>query len=447
MSEFYFAADLRPSLAFPGDIGIFTTERIEYGKDLAAEEALDMAEEPPTADINDSTRRYDLRQVLVSRLIMQALRNPSSYAPRPSNSLRPSIEDITQYSFHSPQKSLHAHFDNLNRTIHRQGLWLKTAYLFRHSCMNNACIAFGEDKVLMRATRNIEAGEEITINQSSFWGDYPFWEGGVMFGNVMRLGGDASLACTCGLCQQEQALTKKLVHDDNHLHARVCNLFGIVAKRQHQYQDTKFAWRVMEHLSELVTKFEDRYYRFPAHVVPHLAASDYWYMIAKIHAHLRHHQDTSTTAVHCLTDLGYILRSQFEETGGRATLNVIKRGVANKKALRCFILLWVAWKGMLKVVSAERQPYYRSLAKCARHEASRMFTILVGRREAFDSTYLPVVKLALEEKVTIFTALATLDRTGGTGELAVRHMRLQILRGSVSRWDIDTDIVSLSAGV
>ncbi|KAL8953317.1 MAG: hypothetical protein Q9183_007337, partial [Haloplaca sp. 2 TL-2023] len=277
--------------------------------------------------------------------------------------------------------------------------------------MSNACIAFGEDKVLMRATRNIKAGEEITINQASFWGGWPFWESDVMSGNTNRLGEDASIGCTCGLCQQEQALTPQLTLDDNHLHALLRSWFEIITQRQHRYQDTTFALHVLQKFGQLVTKFEDRHYPDPAHVVPHPKASDYWYVLAKIHAHLRHHQETSINAAKCLTGLGYILRSQVEETGGHATLNVVKRGLASKKALRCFILLWVAWKGMLKVARGDRQLYYRSLAKCAKHEASRLFMILVGRSQAFDTTYLPVARLALEEKVTIFTAFATLDRT------------------------------------
>lgn len=188
--------------------GVFATRAVKLGELLLCEKAFGYIfekrgdAEPPANFGNDLDMK--VRMALLQRDVEKKMHYNPSLAPA-FMSLHPSSEDVEgpyriaqilgHNSFSAPvsnmdeQQKLRNHSLDDSDPCVASGIWVQAAY-FNHSCMNDAYPAFIGDLIVVRATSDIEQGEEITISYLPTYGEQTK--------DTFRSWG---FECGCTLCQ------------------------------------------------------------------------------------------------------------------------------------------------------------------------------------------------------------------------------------------------------
>ncbi|KAJ4988889.1 TPR domain-containing protein [Stagonosporopsis vannaccii] len=218
--------------------GVFTTKAVKAGDMLLCEKAFghvyvsqeDTKSSKQSLLINTGTGRGFMggQADLLKLLVQKTYRNPSvaravtelyhgDYEPASTLEVdgQPVVDTflfekiMALNVFGCPLSSLETHKATRAQTskpataYHSCGMWIQASYI-NHSCTSNARRSFIGDMMIVRATRDLEAGEEL-----SFWYHVPTGEPGKAQKKLANWG----FACSCALCADEKA-TKAAVHGE-----------------------------------------------------------------------------------------------------------------------------------------------------------------------------------------------------------------------------------------
>jgi hypothetical protein len=197
----------------------------------------------------------------------------------------------------------------------RNGFWIQGSYI-NHSCLPNAVRAFIGDIRFMRATRSIEAGEEITNQYIS--PDIDFEE------RQQQYQATWGFNCDCELCVVDGSVSEHVRKERRRLFEKIKATVMHLGEKDTTVTSVKKIARVVRELEELYTCSKgdqpDVYARLPrlALVHPTLFLTEAWRTVKNV-------DKTIEYALKLLRNFGIIVSvqgSQFEVVSNSGMVNI-----------------------------------------------------------------------------------------------------------------------------
>lgn len=276
---------------------------------------------------------------------------------------------ISNNVFGCPVSSLDSHIESCDRSSptgnktseqkghHSCGIWTYASYI-NHSCTNSACRAFIGNMMIVRASRDMEAGTEIT-----FWYKPPGDTKSAKDLDEVHKHWD--FVCGCAICLDARATSA-----------------AILMKRQKLTEDVKRAFHFdtptapqieLERIERLLDTLSQTYTQ-PAKDVPRLPLWDLQLVMTRIYASQNKVGKTMELAVKVLTSLGFVV---VGADTSQTLFTIVRWGLLTSNLVETFLHVRTAFTAMKAVKDSARAEEY----------AKTTYKILVGEDESFDATY------------------------------------------------------------
>ncbi|KAL9077334.1 MAG: hypothetical protein Q9157_003370 [Trypethelium eluteriae] len=235
---------------------------------------------------------------------------------------------------------------------HSCGIWTQASYI-NHSCTSNARRAFIGDMMIVRATRDMESGTEIT-----FWYHSPLGASAKAEQEKFK---HWDFVCDCAICQDSRD-TKA----------------AVAAEREKVMKNLKRAYEnplgiQMRKANKLLEALNNTYIR-PAHEVPRLLLWDPLLVLVRMYARQSDVVKCLDSASKVLTSLGFIVVGADTSTTSFA---VVKWGLMIDQLVETFLHLKAAFVAIDAYDDAARADEYARTA----------YKTLVGEDTSFNTTY------------------------------------------------------------
>jgi hypothetical protein len=261
--------------------------------------------------------------------------------------------------FGCPQSSLNTHRNsntdksNEATAYHSCGIWTQASFI-NHSCTSNARRSFIGDMMIVRATRDLEPGTEIT-----FWYQIPE-------GDPKKLQEKLSnwqFTCTCAICDNDKETGAAVFAERAKLMKELKRAFGQAPP--HTAKLSKVV-RLLESLKNTYSR--------PMDEVPRLMLWDPQALLMRIYMSEGNVQKVLESFQQVLTLLGFIV------TGADSTsvpFRIVKWGLLVDYLIEVFLQA----RGTFETIGAKND------SKTAELYARVAFKMVVGEDTSFDSTY------------------------------------------------------------
>lgn len=268
--------------------------------------------------------------------------------------------------FGSPVSSLASHIECCDRhhppaknamdqkEYHSCGVWVQASYI-NHNCISNARRAFIGDMMIVRASRDMDAGTEIT-----------FWYRSPDSGNTKKsheMFNHWGFSCACAICLDARA-TNTIIHRKRQkLLEDLKQVFNSPSPRR---QETRQIERLLDTLNQTYTQ--------PAKDVPRLLVWDPQLALARIYSAQNKAEKILESAIKVLTALGFVFIGADSSLHTRFA--VVQWGLLDDYLVETFLHVRNAFMAMEAKEDAERAKEY----------AKTVFKIIIGEDESFDAT-------------------------------------------------------------
>jgi SET domain len=266
---------------------------------------------------------------------------------------------IAMNGFGCPVSSLASHKSlRANEKAHETpyqscGIWRQASYI-NHSCLSTARRSFIGDMMIVRATRDLEPGTEIT-----FWYHSPFNSNSTALKDKFKHWG---FICDCPLCSDANKTKASMVTKRENLSKHLERAF--VDARGCQ---TDKAERLLEELNAT--------YPRPADEVPRLLLWGPQLLLTRVYAEQKSAIKTLDSARRALASLGFIVMGADSSPTGFA---VVKWGLVHDYLIETFLLVRTAFASL----GADED------SMSAEKYARMVYKIVVGEESSFDKTYM-----------------------------------------------------------
>ena len=288
-----------------------------------------------------------------------------------NGSLRFLVDRIMSFNvFGCPRTSFESHFQNAeqqeekNNGYHTCGLFIKASYI-NHSCDSNCRRSFIGDMQIVRASRNLPAGTELT-----FWYHMP--DHTITYDQTQKKLKNWGFKCTCSICEHNKN-TKKSVRVK-----RAALLKDLaVAFKNPNGADLPKAERLLATM--------EKTYTAPATDVPRLALWDPYLLLTRIHNSQNQQDKAIQTAWKVLDSLGFVIKRQ-DPSSLKSAFEIEQWGLLTDHLIETWVHLWTAY--------AHLAP---ELCKKAEEYAKIAYKICVGEDETFHQKYGKIAHQAIFE--------------------------------------------------
>ncbi|KAJ5312810.1 hypothetical protein PENANT_c007G08348 [Penicillium antarcticum] len=240
-----------------------------------------------------------------------------------------------------------------NEQFHSCGIWRLASYV-NHSCFSNARRSFIGDMMVVRATKDLAPGTELT-----FWYKSPFTRDSK--GDPMDLG-HWGFECDCAICQEIQKTDKTVMSKRTRLEADLQKLFNLGAKHSSRIEKS------ISGLAETYTQL--------ASVVPRLALWKPCLSLAAIFAASHKPKRTVEFGLKALESLGYVIDGGKLPHAAGTPLSVKEWGLMTDGVVGCWMILSGAYETVAPGLEAQAKQYARI-----------SYRICVGEDSTFEETY------------------------------------------------------------
>jgi len=260
------------------------------------------------------------------------------------------------------------------------GIWLNASYI-NHSCYSNVRRSFIGDMQIVRATRDISAGEELT-----FWYKQPETTGYKKRQEKLQNWG---FNCKCAICADDKkTLKRNLTMRDN-----LVGDFNAAYSAPRGPNIAK-AERALTALEET--------YKKPATEVPRLALEQPYLVLLKLYAARNQAAEVISSARKFFISLGFLL-TDIPVSGAPTTtclpFHVQRWGLMVDSVLEVWLILWTAYA----IVAPELVGMAEACAKTA-------YKICIGEDSTFDQEVGVVAREWIGKKVCYGRVEASVDR-------------------------------------
>lgn len=228
--------------------------------------------------------------------------------------------------------------DNKVAPSHSCGLWVQASYI-NHSCNNNAMRTFAGDLMIVRASKDIDAGCEVT------W-DYVD-TGGTTYKDIEEKLKPWGFSCTCSICQDGRATPTSVIAQRCSLRQKIKAMF-----------DKKSMGPYIQQIVQLLKSLSDTY-KTPAFEAPRTLLWDLQFILAQKYFSQEKWIKSLETTSDALASLGFVV---VGINSSPANFTIIKWGMMNGSVPMILSLLQFCFgmigcknkvkkaKGYLKVV-------------------------------------------------------------------------------------------------
>lgn len=237
---------------------------------------------------------------------------------------------------------------------HSCGIWTHASYI-NHSCISNARRAFIGNMMIVRASRDMEAGTEIM-----FWYNSPDGQSAKDLDKRFQNWG---FVCRCALCLDIRATKavvfakrRKLLEDLNRV---------FVSPTMRRIEMEKFE-RLLDALNQTYTQ--------PAEAVPRILLWDPQLALTRSYMAQNKARKGIESAVKVLTSLSFVL---IGADSSQTRFTIVRWGMAVDHLVETFLHIRTAFIAMGSREDSER----------AREYAKTAYQILVGENESFEANY------------------------------------------------------------
>ena len=237
---------------------------------------------------------------------------------------------------------------------HACGLYVNASYV-NHSCYSNARRSFIGDVLILRATRNIPAGQEI-----SFWYAPP--KADHSFDKAQEKLQNWGFECSCEICSYDRETS----HKKKNKRAALLEEWDVAAKHV-------VGERGLANMERLLAAIEQTY-TVPAAMAPRLALWDPYLALTRVYVSNEGPERTITTAWKVLAALGFVVKR--DSSSIFSAFEVEQWGLMADPLIETWVHLWLSY-GLLR----PRQPM---LGARAEQYAKITYRICVGEEESFE---------------------------------------------------------------
>ena len=237
---------------------------------------------------------------------------------------------------------------------HACGLYVKASYV-NHSCYSNARRSFIGDVLILRATRNIPAGQEI-----SFW--YASPKADHNFDTTQKKLQNWDFQCSCDICGHD----RETPNNKKKKRAALLKEWDVAAK--HVVGETG-----LTNIESLLAAIEQTY-TAPAAMAPRLALWDPYLALTRVYVSNEGPEKTITTAWKVLAALGFVVKR--DSSSIFSLFEVEQWGLMVDPLIETWVHLWLSY-GLLR----PRQPM---LSARAEQYAKITYRICIGEDESFE---------------------------------------------------------------
>lgn len=248
---------------------------------------------------------------------------------------------------------------------HSCGIWRHASYI-NHSCMSNARRAFIGNMMIVRASRDLEAGTEIT-----FWYHSPDANSVKDLDKKLKHWG---FTCRCALCLDARATDMNVFQKRQRL----------IGSLKREFEKSALPIKSAESIEHLLDALNQTYKK-PAETVPRLLIWDPQLALTRLYAMKHKAGKTVESAAKVLTSLGFVV---VGADSSQTCFAIVKWGLLVDHLVEAFEHLETAFAAMGALEDSERAK------KCAK----TTYRILVGEDESFQKTYSQTEKKIVEWK-------------------------------------------------
>lgn len=234
------------------------------------------------------------------------------------------------------------------------GIWTHGSYI-NHSCISNARRTFIGDMMIVRASRDMEAGTEIT-----FWYDIPNGEDAMAMNEKLK---QWKFVCGCALCVDARA-TEDFVFTERHkLIEKLKKASDVSTTRD---WDMGKIERILDALNQT--------YAQPAEVIPRFLIWEPQLLLTRVYLDQNNTSKIMESALKVLTSLGYVV------VGGDSSptrFTIVRWGIVVDQLVETLLHIRTAFLKMSCEEDSERAKDY----------ARTVYKIVVGEDESFEANY------------------------------------------------------------
>ncbi len=234
------------------------------------------------------------------------------------------------------------------------GLYIKASYI-NHSCYSNAQRSFIGDVLILRASRNIAAGQEILFWYTPPKADHSYQE---RQENLRSW----SFHCSCEICKHDEGLSNKKRKK------RAAFLEEFDTAEKHVVGEAGLA-----NIERLLAAIEQTY-TVPAASVPRLSLRYPYLGLARIYTSIQEPERTITTAWKVLAALGFVVKRDTSSI--TSPFQVDQWGLMVDPLIEIWVHLWTAYGCLV--------PRCPELCKKAEQYARTTYKICIGEDESFE---------------------------------------------------------------
>ncbi len=237
---------------------------------------------------------------------------------------------------------------------HSCGIWVHASYI-NHSCTSNARRAFIGNMMIVRASRDMEAGTEIT-----FWYHNPH---GISGKNSHEKFKQWGFVCGCAICLDARATDAVVLRKRRKLMEDLKRVFNSSALRRVE----------MEKIERLLDTLKQTYMQ-PVQDVPRLLLGDPQLALTRIYVAQKKAAKSMESAVNVLTSLGFVV---VGADSSHTRFAIVKWGLLVDHLVETFLHIRTAFTTMgAREDSGRAEEYARTTYKT-----------IIGEDVSFKATY------------------------------------------------------------
>lgn len=240
------------------------------------------------------------------------------------------------------------------KAYHSCGIWTHASYI-NHCCISNARRAFIGNMMIIRASRDMEAGTEIT-----FWYHIPDGQSPKDLDKRFQNWG---FVCRCALCLDVRATEAVVFEKRRKLLEGLKRVF--VSPTMSRNEMERFE-RLLDVLNQTYTQ--------PAEAVPRIPLWDPQLALTRSYMDQNKMRKGIESAVKVLTSLGFVV---IGADPSQTHFTVVRWGIALDHLVETFLHIRTAFLAIGSKEDSER----------AREYAKTAYQILVGENESFGANY------------------------------------------------------------
>ena len=243
------------------------------------------------------------------------------------------VDCILSYNaYEGPRASILKHFGGVGvlkaeqgKPDHSCGLYAKASYI-NHSCFSNTRRSFIGDVLILRATRNIAAGQELFCWYAAPKGDYSYNKTQEKLQNW-------GFRCSCEICNNDQETSNK----KKKKRAALLEEFDIVGKNIMDEAGLVNIERLLDAIEQT--------YTMPAAIVPRLTLWGRYLALTSVYASIKAPTKTIMTAWKVLTALGFVVKRDVSSV--TSLFEVEQWGVMVDPLIETWVFVWTSYERLV----------------------------------------------------------------------------------------------------